>query len=157
MSLVAADNHVAVMAGLFAISAVAFLLERTRWGAQLSGAVIAILGAIGAANVGLLPHAAPAYDFVFTYLVPVLIPLFLFQANLRRIFGEATRLTGAFLLATLGTVAGVTAALTLLDASALGAASGLPPEAREGRSRACSPPPISAVPSTTRRWGKSRA
>jgi uncharacterized membrane protein len=132
MSLVAADNHVAVMAGLFAISAVAFLLERTRWGAQLSGAVIAILGAIGAANVGLLPHAAPAYDFVFTYLVPVLIPLFLFQANLRRIFGEATRLTGAFLLATLGTVAGVTAALTLLDASALGAASGLPPEAREG-------------------------
>lgn len=131
MSLINADSVLAVMAGLFALSALAFYLERTRWGAQLSGAVLAILGAILASNIGLLPHASPAYDFVFSYVVPVLIPLFLFQADLRRILFEATRMTGAFLLASVGTVAGVTFALLLLDASSLGAASGLPSAERE--------------------------
>lgn len=131
MSLISADNHLAVMAGLFAICGAAFFLERTRWGAQLTGAVIAILGAILASNLGLIPHSAPAYSFVFTYIVPVLIPLFLFQADLRRIFFESTRMSVAFLIASAGTVAGVTLALLLLDASALGAGSGLPPEQRE--------------------------
>ncbi len=131
MSLIPADQHLAVMAGLFAISGAAFLLERTRWGAQLSGAVIAILGAIAAANFGLLPHAAPAYDFVFSYFVPVLIPLFLFQANLKRIVFESTRLTLAFLVATVGTVAGVTVAALSLDLSALASAAEMAEEIRE--------------------------
>jgi uncharacterized membrane protein len=131
VTLIPADAHLAVMAGLFAISGGAFLLERTRWGAQLSGAVLAILGAIAAANLGLLPHSAPAYDFVFTFLVPVLIPLFLFQANLKRIFSEAARLTLAFGVASLGTVLGVVVALSLLDASSLAASSGIPESQRE--------------------------
>lgn len=131
MSLVPPGEHLAVMAALFAIAGAAFLLERTRIGGHLTGAVIAILGAIAAANLGLIPHAAPAYDFVFTYLVPVLIPLFLFQADLRRLFRECARMTLAFLVAALGTVAGVTAAALLLDLGSLGAAAGLAPAARE--------------------------
>ena len=131
MTLIAAENHLAVMAGLFAISAAAFLLERTRWGAQLSGAVIAILGAILASNLGLLPHAAAAYDFVFSYFVPVLIPLFLFQADLRRILFESTRLTLAFLVASAATVAGVTVAALTLDLSALAPAAELAAAERE--------------------------
>ncbi len=131
MSLVSAENHLAVMAGLFTISAAAFYLERTRWGAQLSGAVIAILGAILASNLGLLPHRAEAYDFVFGYFVPVLIPLFLFQADLRRIVREAARLTVAFLLASVATVAGVTIAALSLDLSSLAANVGLATELRE--------------------------
>jgi len=67
MSLISPDNSMAVMAGLFGISAAAFMLEKTRFGSQVTGAVIAILLAILAANVGLIPHNAPAYDFVFTY------------------------------------------------------------------------------------------
>ena len=121
----------AVMAALFAIAGVAFLLEQTRLGANLTGAVIAILGAIVAANLGLIPHAAPAYDFVFAYIVPVLIPLFLFKADLRRILFEATRTSMAFLLAALGTVAGVTVAALVLDLSALGAAAPLEAVQRE--------------------------
>ncbi|MHA7816995.1 MAG: DUF819 family protein [Pseudohaliea sp.] len=131
MSLVSPGEHLAVMAGLFAIAGAAFLLERTRIGGHLTGAVIAILGAIAAANLGLIPHAAPAYDFVFTYLVPVLIPLFLFQADLRRLFRECARMTVAFGVAALGTVAGVTVAALLLDLGGLGAAAGLAPADRE--------------------------
>ncbi len=131
MSLIAPDNAMAVMAALFAIAGLAFILEKTRVGGQLTGAVIAILGAILAANLKLIPHSSPAYDFVFTYFVPVLIPLFLFKADLRKIFFEATRTTGAFLLATVGTVAGVTVAALMLDLSSLGAAAPLADEQRE--------------------------
>lgn len=121
MTLISPDNHMAVMAGLFAIAAIGFAGEKTRIGAQVTGAVIAILIAILAANLGIIPHSAPAYGFVFTYLVPVLIPLFLFKADLRRIFVETRRTTLAFLLASLGTVLGVTLAALLLDLTSLGA------------------------------------
>ena len=131
MSLLPPDNHMAVMASLFVIAGAAFLLERTRIGSNLTGAVIAILGAILAANLGIIPHDAPAYGFVFSYVVPVLIPLFLFKADLRKIVMEATRTTAAFLLAALGTVVGVTVAALLLDVSALGAAAPIAPEQRE--------------------------
>ncbi len=131
MPLIAPDNHMAVMASLFVIAGAAFLLERTRLGANLTGAVIAILGAIVAANLGLIPHGAPAYGFVFTFVVPVLIPLFLFKADLKKIVLEATRTTMAFLLAAIGTVVGVTVAAMVLDLSALGAAAPLAAEQRE--------------------------
>jgi uncharacterized membrane protein len=131
MMLIAPDNHLAIMAALFIIAGLGFLGEKTKIGAQLTGAVITILAAIVAANVGLIPHSAPAYSFVFTYLVPPLIPLFLFQADLRKILFETTRTTGAFLLATVGTVAGVTLAVLLLDLGSLGAGAGLPPEQQE--------------------------
>lgn len=123
--MISADNHMAVMAALFAIAAMGFLLEKTRIGSLLTGAVIAILGAIFFANMGVIPHSAPAYSFVFTYFVPILIPLFLFRANLRTIFMETTRLSMAFLLAALGTVLGVTIAALLLDLAPLAANVGL--------------------------------
>jgi len=107
------------------------MLEKTRLGAQLTGAVAAILLAIAAANIGLIPHDAPAYSFVFTYLVPVLIPLFLFQADLRKIFFESTRMTVAFLLASVGTVVGVTVAALILDLGGLGAAAAIADSQRE--------------------------
>lgn len=87
-ALIATDNHLAIMAALFTIAALGILAKKTRLGVHLTGTVITILGAILAANFHLIPHAAPAYDFVFDYFVPVLIPLFLFQADLRRIFSR---------------------------------------------------------------------
>lgn len=131
MTFIAPDNHLAIMAALFVIAGLGFLGEKTRIGAQLTGAVITILAAILAANLGLIPHSAPAYSFVFTYVVPPLIPLFLFQADLRKILFETTRTTGAFLLATVGTVTGVTVAVLLLDLGSLGAGAGLPPDQQE--------------------------
>jgi uncharacterized membrane protein len=119
------------MAALFIIAGLGFLGEKTRIGSHLTGAVIAILVAITAANLGIIPHSAPAYGFVFSYIVPVLIPLFLFQADLRKILFETTRTTMAFLLATVGTVAGVTLAALMLDLGGLGAAAELPMQQRE--------------------------
>ena len=120
MSLIPADQHFAVIAAILFLSAIAFASERTVVGQKITGTVVVILLAIVAANVGVIPHSAPAYGFIFSYIVPMLIPLFLFQADIRRLAREASRTTAAFLIATLGTVAGVIVAAMLLDLSQLG-------------------------------------
>ncbi|MGB5628332.1 MAG: DUF819 family protein, partial [Woeseiaceae bacterium] len=107
MTLISPDNDFALMAALFVIAGAGFLAEKTRFGAHVTGAVIAILTAIAAANLRIIPHSAPAFDFVFSYFVPVLIPMFLFKANLRKMLFETTRMTLAFLIASLGTILGV--------------------------------------------------
>ena len=90
------DNHLGIFAALMGLSALAFWLEKTRLGALLTGTVLVILMAIVAANTGIIPHQAPTYDFVFLYLVPVLIPLFLLQGDIRRLLREASRTALAF-------------------------------------------------------------
>jgi uncharacterized membrane protein len=131
MTLIGVDNDFALMAALFVIAGGAFLAEKTRFGSHLTGAVIAILAAIAAANMRLIPHSAPAYDFVFGYFVPVLIPLFLFRANLRHMLFETTRMTIAFLVASAGTVIGVIVAVGLLDLGSLAPAADIDPALRE--------------------------
>ena len=131
MTFISADNHLGVFAAIMTLAALSFLLERTRLGRQLTGTVMVILAAILAANLKLIPHSAPTYSFIFTYLVPMLIPLFLFQADLRRLWREASRTTLAFLVACTGTVAGVVVAATVLDLSSLGAAAPLAEADRE--------------------------
>lgn len=115
----AVNNPVGVVAILFVLSAIGFLSEKTRLGRSLTSTVVVILLAIVAANVGLIPHDSVAYDFVFAYIVPVIIPLFLFKANLREMVTEASRLSAAFLLATAATVIGVLIAINLVDVSHL--------------------------------------
>lgn len=131
MSLIPAEQHFAVFTAVLALSAMAFASERTVIGQKITGTVVVILLAIAAANTDLIPHSAPAYSFIFSYIVPMLIPLFLFQADVRRLAKEASRTTAAFLVATLGTVAGVVVAALLLDLGQLGAASDLAAERRE--------------------------
>ena len=131
MSLIPAEQHSAVFTAILVLSAAAFASERTVIGQKITGTVVVILLAIAAANIGLIPHSAPAYGFIFSYIVPMLIPLFLFQADVRRLAKEASRTTAAFLVATLGTVAGVIVAALVLDLGQLGTASDLATERRE--------------------------
>jgi uncharacterized membrane protein len=121
-SLIPADQPFAVVAGLVGIAAAGFLLEKTKIGALLTGTVWTILLAILASNLRIMPFDSSAYDFVFTYAVPVLIPLFLMKADLRRIFFETTRVTGAFLICTVGTVAGAMLAFMLIPLGDVSAA-----------------------------------
>ncbi|MDB2658914.1 DUF819 family protein [Luminiphilus sp.] len=131
MTLIPADQHFAVITAILALCALAFVSERTVIGQKVTGTVVVILLAIAAANLGIIPHSAPAYGFIFSYVVPLLIPLFLFQADVRRLAREASRTSLAFLVAALGTVAGVIVAALLLDLSQLGVASELAADRRE--------------------------
>ena len=89
--------------------------EKTQLGARVSGAVIAILFTFILSNLGMIPISAPVYDLVWTYLVPLAIPLLLFKADLRKILSEAGPTLVAFFAGAVGTVLGVIVAYRLLS------------------------------------------
>lgn len=90
-------------------------LEGTRVGRFLSGAVISILITFTLANLRVIPSVAPLYDFVWRYLVPLAIPLLLYNADLRRILVETGPPLLAFVIGVLGTILGTFVAASLFN------------------------------------------
>lgn len=113
--LIPAEHNIAVFATLFAIALFGFWAESKRWGKLLTGAVWAILLSILLSNLNILPKSAPAYGVVFGYFVPLLLPLFLIHAGVRRILAESGRVGMGFVLACFGTVLGVMIGASLVD------------------------------------------
>jgi len=105
-ALISADDHWAIWAVLLSAGAFGLWGERTRWGSKLSGAVLAIGATFILSNAGVIPAEAPAYSVVWSFLVPLAIPLLLFEADLRRILREAGPTLLAFLAGGVGTVIG---------------------------------------------------
>ncbi|MDY7096399.1 MAG: DUF819 family protein, partial [Acidobacteriota bacterium] len=108
------DDHWALWTVLLAAGAFGIWAERTRWGARVSGAVVAIGTALVLSNLGLIPVRAPAYDVVWSYLVPLAIPLLLLRADLKRILTEAGPTLLAFTAGGIGTVLGTCLAFWLI-------------------------------------------
>ncbi len=73
-----------------------YLEQRYRWAAAVSGAVLALGGSMLFTNAGILPAESPVYDAVWSYVVPLAIPLLLFQINVRKILKESGRLLMIF-------------------------------------------------------------
>jgi uncharacterized membrane protein len=114
MTLIGAQDTWALWAVLITAGAAGLWAERTRWGRRLSSAVIAIGATFLLSNVGVIPSEAPVYGVVWSYLVPLAIPLLLFRADLRRILREAGPTLLAFLAGGVGTVIGTVVAFHLV-------------------------------------------
>ena len=123
-TLIAADNHWALLAILFASTFLAIFLEQKyKWASKVSGAIITLVIAIALVNLHVIPSEAPVFDdFVWGYAVPMAIPLLLLQTNLRRMHREAGRFLVIFMIGAAGTVAGAILATVLLR----GAVEGIP-------------------------------
>ena len=114
-TLISADNSWMLFAILVVIAAVSIRLEqRFLWAAKVSACVLCLVFAMILANLRIIPTDAPAYDFIWSYLVPLAIPFLLFQADFRKIWRESGRMFGIYLLASLGTAAGGVLAFLLL-------------------------------------------
>lgn len=115
-TLIAADNHWALLAILFASTFLAIFLEQKyQWASKISGAIITLVIAIALVNLGVIPSEAPGFDdFVWGYAVPLAIPLLLLQTDLRRMHREAGRFLAIFLIGAVGTVVGAVLATVLL-------------------------------------------
>ncbi len=105
-TLISPDQTWALWAVLLLAAAFGLWAERTRWGSKLSGAVVAIGATFVLSNLRVIPAEAPAYEAVWSYLVPLAIPLLLFKADLRRIIREAGPTLFAFFAGAVGTVLG---------------------------------------------------
>lgn len=113
--LISADNHLLLWAFVMLAAALAVYAEQNfRWAAKVPGAVIALLIALAASNLGLIPTDAPVYDAVWGYIVPLAIPLLLFQLDLRALFKESRRLLFLFLISSAGTMIGAVSGFFML-------------------------------------------
>ena len=123
-TLISADNHWALLAVLFAATAIAIWLEQKyKWASKISGAIITLVFALALVNLHVIPDSAPVFDdIVWGYAVPLAIPLLLLQTNIRKIWKETGRFLLIFLIGAAGTVAGTVLATVLLG----GAVDGLP-------------------------------
>ncbi|MDO5073957.1 MAG: DUF819 family protein [Neisseria animaloris] len=99
---------------MLAAGAAVVMEQRAKWAAKVPGAVTALLMAIAASNFGLVPTDASVYDAVWGYIVPLAIPLLLFQLDIRSVFRESGRLLLLFFISSVGTVLGVLAGFSLL-------------------------------------------
>ncbi len=115
MPLIAPDQTFALGAAITVIVALALWAERTRWGQRLGGPLLLIAAAMLLANLGVIPHAAPLYGTVASFLVPLAIPLLLLRADFRTIFRESGQMLTAFLVAAAATVAGAFAGAAVVD------------------------------------------
>ncbi|KAF1680161.1 DUF819 family protein [Bacillus sp. SKDU12] len=106
-SLISSDDVWGLWGFIAVWAAVSIGLEqRFKWASAVSGAVIALAGAMVFTNIGVLPVESPVYDTVWAYVVPLAIPLLLFQINVRQIFKASRRLLFMFLISSAGTVLG---------------------------------------------------
>ena len=92
---------------LVGVAALSIKLEQTyKWASRVTGCVLALLIMMLLANTGVIPTDAPAYDAVWGYVVPLAVPLLLFNCDIRKIGKDAGRLLVIYLLSAAGTVAG---------------------------------------------------
>jgi uncharacterized membrane protein len=113
-SLISPDQHWLVWSALLVAAACGVWAERTAWGARLSGALVTMVVGALLTNLRVLPVSAPAYDLVWSYVVPLAIPLLLVHADLRRILREAGPTLIAFGVGAVGTVLGTIVAFRLI-------------------------------------------
>lgn len=114
-SLISAENTWALWAILVGIAALAIWLEQKySWASKITGCVLALLGMMILANVGIVPTESPVYDSVWDYVVPLAIPLLLFQCNIKKIGKESGRLLIIYLLSSVGTFLGAMGGYFLL-------------------------------------------
>lgn len=90
-----------------------FLEQKYQWASTISGAIIALVGAMLLSNFKIIPTESPVYDTVWDYAVPISIPL-LFSSNILKIWKESRRLLYIFLIASVGTLMGTTVGFILL-------------------------------------------
>lgn len=106
-SLIDPGNTWMLFAVMASVAAVAIWLEQKySWAAKLSACVICLILSMLLANTGVIPSEAAAYDFIWDYVIPMSIPMLLYNADIRKIWRESGRLLGIFLLGSLGSLAG---------------------------------------------------
>lgn len=114
-TLVSPDNFWMLATIIVGWATISIILEQKYvWASKITGAIIALSGALVLSNLKIIPIGSEFEDMVWGYVVPMAIPMLLFKANFKKIGNESFRFLMIFLLSSLGTVIGaIIAVLTL--------------------------------------------
>jgi uncharacterized membrane protein len=97
-----------------------FLEQKTVVGKALSAPLTTMAAALVLANAGVVPFSSPVYGLTNRFLVPLAVPLLLYDSDLRRVLRDTGTLLLAFTVGAVGTVVGTLAALPVVPMRMLG-------------------------------------
>ena len=114
-SIINSENTLILWSIILIIATFAIFLEnRYTIVAKISGAIMALIIALLLSNFNIIPLESKVYDDVWGYVVPIAIPLLLFQCDIKKIWKESGRLAIIFLLSSVGTMLGAVVGFYLL-------------------------------------------
>ena len=104
-----------------AMSAVGVSVEkRTKLGKSLSAPLVTMALSLCLSNARVVPFSSEVYTLINKILVPLSIPLLLFDSDLKKILRDTGKVFAAFAIGSCATVAATIAAFLLLPLAALG-------------------------------------
>lgn len=127
MSLITPENHLVLFAVIVGAAALGIWSEHKKWLGQVSGILVTMILMSVLSMSGVVPVASnpklkvDVYELIFSYFIPLSIPLMLMGSNITRIVREGGKLLVAFLVGALGVILGSFLAFYIID---LGADSG---------------------------------
>lgn len=114
--LISSDNIWVLWAFITGWAAFSIYLEQKfEWASKVSGAIIALIGALIFSNLKVIPTESVVYDQVWSYVVPLAITLLLYQCNITKIWKESGKMLVLFLVSSIGTMLGSTLGFLLLN------------------------------------------
>ena len=126
-SLISPDNHLVLFFIVTGAAAFGIYSEHKKWFGKLSGILVTMISMSILSMTKVVPVASnpqvkvAVYDMVFSYFIPISIPLLLFSSNIIKIVKESGKLLVAYILGAAGIVIGSFLAYSIFD---LGAYSG---------------------------------
>lgn len=95
--------------------------EHKKWFGKLSGILVTMISMSLLAMAGVVPVASnpnikvDVYELVFSYFIPISIPMLLFSSNIVKIVKESGKLLVAYILGAIGIVLGCFLAFNIID------------------------------------------
>ncbi len=120
-SFISPDNNIVLLSIVFGAAAFGIYSEHKKWFGKVSGILVTMISMSVLSMSGIIPVASDpeikvdVYSMVFSYFIPVAIPLMLFSSNLIKIVTESGRLLIAYILGAIGIVLGCFLAYHLID------------------------------------------
>ncbi|KAL9185214.1 hypothetical protein ACHAXT_002991 [Thalassiosira profunda] len=115
------SNNSFILSALLVVSACGIALEKnSTLGKALSAPLVTMLISLILANVGFIPFSSPVYSFTNQALIPLAVPLFLFDSDLKRVVRDAGSLLAAFFVGAISTVVGTLGAMAVIPLKRLG-------------------------------------
>ena len=120
-SIISPDNHLVLFFIIIAAAAFGIYSEYKKWFGKLSGILVTMISMSILSMIGLTPVASDpkikveVYEIVFSYFIPIAIPMLLFSSNIVKIIRESGKLLLAYILGAIGIVIGSFIAYALID------------------------------------------
>jgi len=121
MSFISPESHLVLFAIIVGAAALGIWSEHKKWLGQVSGILVTMIVMSILSMSGVVPVASnpklnvDVYELIFSYFIPLSIPLMLMGSNITRIIREGGKLLVAFLVGALGVILGSFLAFYIID------------------------------------------